>query len=208
MKTVSSNSKGSEAFYQELSIMSWFIGKENFVQLLGYSESPFCILMEYYYLGALTDILFKSMPLIQTTKHLSLNFSLQISSALAMLHQSGFAHSDLKLHNVFLKQRPLLSNAKSDLVTLKHFQSGMEYVCVLGDFGIAKVVDDSVLRVKAYHPVNAKGLTIAYAAPEILRKFRNPVLINTEGGDYFKRSDVFSLAIVVYELLSASLVWT
>lgn len=177
-----------ESFYQEVSLMYYFVGKPNFVQLVGFCNSPYQILTKYYSLGNLETALLKRQ-FISPTNRVIIKFSLQISRALAFMHQSGFAHADIKALNIFVD-----------------FDDKGEHQCYLGDFGLAQVLDDSHLVVKAYQVYNQKGLTVPYAAPELIWRFRSRNMTSWRADD-FKRSDVYSFSILLYEITCGLAVW-
>jgi serine/threonine protein kinase len=122
-----------------------------------------------------------------------LSFGLQIGGAIALMHEKGFAHSDIKALNVFVD---------------RDYWGKLQ--CYLGDFGLAQILDDSHLIVKAYRVFNIKGLTIPYAAPEVLQRFRSldPAQINLswKAGD-FQQADVYSYAVLLYEIVNCVYAW-
>jgi serine/threonine protein kinase len=100
----------------------------------------------------------------------------QILSALAEAHANHILHRDLKPENVMIERR----------------RSGPDSVKVL-DFGIAKVLGLGA----AASTLTQAGLvcgTPGYMSPEQLR-----------GGDVDARSDLFSLGVVLYEMLTHKL---
>ncbi|HEX5735183.1 MAG TPA: bifunctional serine/threonine-protein kinase/formylglycine-generating enzyme family protein [Blastocatellia bacterium] len=103
------------------------------------------------------------------------NITDQIAEALAAAHALGIVHRDLKPDNIMLTQ-------KADQ---------LDYVKVL-DFGIAKTMADD-----GADTVTKTGFVLgtpAYMSPEQLT-----------GENLDGRSDVYSLAIIVYEMLSGQL---
>ncbi|MGD0839074.1 MAG: serine/threonine-protein kinase [Polyangia bacterium] len=103
--------------------------------------------------------------------------ALQAGSALAAAHLAGIVHRDLKPENLFL-------------VTDAHARLGLR-VKVL-DFGIAKVKrrEDSTVKTQA-------GLLMgspAYMSPEQCR----------DSSDVDQRTDIYSLAVIVYEMLTGA----
>lgn len=102
-------------------------------------------------------------------------------------------HSDVKPANIFLERR----------------QPG-KISAVVGDLGVACVVDSSILRVKAYQESRVKGASLPYAAPEVIASFKE---LSAEEEELLSRpetakaGDVFSYAVVVYECLTRKFVW-
>lgn len=104
----------------------------------------------------------------------TLELILPVCEVLAEAHELGIIHRDVKPHNVFL-----------------HRDRRGERVKVL-DFGISKLVGDAELEERLTLAGGSVG-TPAYMAPE---RFMDE--------EYDGRSDVYSLGIVIYEMLSGS----
>lgn len=115
------------------------------------------------------------IPLSGMKVHLALDIVIQIASALSAAHQMGIVHRDIKPENVMVR---------SD-----------GYVKVL-DFGLAKLSDalegrtDRDVSMLSAAPGVVLG-TISYMSPEQARG------LNVDG-----RTDVFSLGIVFYEMIT------
>ena len=107
-----------------------------------------------------------------------LNLSIQISAALAAAHKAGIVHRDIKPENIMLRHDG--------------------YVKVL-DFGLAKLTeqpDPAQLGSGAVNLSISSGLlmgTVKYMSPEQAR-----------GRPVDARSDIFSLGVVIYEMLAGS----
>ena len=94
-----------------------------------------------------------------------LKFALDIAQALRASHQAGILHRDVKLQNTFWDP--------------------FQQVYKLGDFGVARIVDDG----KASTYTGTK----AYMAPEV------------ENGDrYDKTADIYSFGVMIYQLLNGT----
>lgn len=97
-----------------------------------------------------------------------------VCNALMAAHEEGIVHRDIKPDNIFL-----------------HNEHGREIVKVV-DFGVAKIMSDKLD--KSDHRLTATGMLIGtptYIAPERIA-----------GRDYDGRADVYSLGIILYEMLT------
>lgn len=83
-------------------------------------------------------------------------------------------------------------------------------VAVLADFSMSFVANGSKLGVKAFHKSLFKGLSVAYAPPELLRQFQNPtdpaVARHLETCPP-SSCDVFAFGVTVFELLTRTDAW-
>lgn len=93
----------------------------------------------------------------------------EVAKALDYAHQHGVVHRDVKPAN-FLLSGPV----------------GAEERVLLGDFGIARALDDAALTV-----TGSLVATIAYAAPEVLT-----------GGGFDGRADLYSLGCTLFRMLT------
>ncbi|MEM7582284.1 MAG: protein kinase [Acidobacteriota bacterium] len=98
-----------------------------------------------------------------------------VCSALTEAHAVGIIHRDIKPANVFLHQ-----TRRGEVVKIL-------------DFGIAKLVDEAAMEQQLTLDEGILG-TPAYMAPERL-----------SGNDYDGRSDVYSLGVLLYQLLTGRL---
>jgi serine/threonine-protein kinase len=113
---------------------------------------------------------------------LALRIAAEACSALSAAHQKGIVHRDIKPQNLLLAKGA----------------DGAESVKVI-DFGIAKVREDAGLGFTGI-VTGTTGYfvcTPAYASPEQAQGMR--------GSDLDGRSDVYSLGLVLYEMLTGSL---
>ena len=106
----------------------------------------------------------------------ALDVAIQVASALASAHQAGIVHRDIKPENIMLREDG--------------------YVKVL-DFGLAKLTEGHVTAptlVKAETNPGVVMGTTSYMSPEQAR-----------GHEVDRRTDIFSLGVVVYEMVAGRL---
>jgi serine/threonine-protein kinase len=110
----------------------------------------------------------------------AVEFVIQACEALAEAHAAGLVHRDIKPENLFLTVR------RDGWATVK-----------LLDFGISKIIDAETISTTLRRHVDTRDLlgTPHYMAPETVRSSR-------EAGP---RSDLWSMGVVLYELLSGRL---
>jgi len=141
-------------------------------------DQPF-VVMEYVQGESLRDRLKRAGTLAPAA---ALRIAGQVSSALAAAHQRGIIHRDIKPQNILLSK-----NA-----------DGSETVKVI-DFGIAKVREEAGLGFTGML-TSTTGMfvgTVAYASPE--------QALGMRGSDLDGRTDLYSLGLVLYEMLSGRL---
>lgn len=108
----------------------------------------------------------------------ALELLVQLCDALSAAHAAGVVHRDLKPENIFLVQTP----------------DNPEFVKVL-DFGIAKFLDGAGLGQDNVTQLTAQGRTVGtirYMSPEQIL-----------GRPVDSRSDIYTLGVVMYRLLTA-----
>ncbi len=143
------------------------------------SDGIFYIVMELLEGRSLRDVLAREAPL-DTARAVSL--MLQISAAVAAAHEEGVIHRDLKPGNIFLVQR---SHAPTIVKVL--------------DFGIAKLASDAAEGLEQ-KPLTQTGVMIGtprYMSPE-----------QCDGAELTPASDVYSLGIILYEMLTGTTPFT
>lgn len=106
----------------------------------------------------------------------ALHIAWQVASALEAAHNQGIIHRDLKPENIFLVKDEKDDKGKTDFVKVM-------------DFGIAKVQNAGQLGIQT---ATGKFLGSAgYTGPE-----------QATGGTVTKRSDIYALGVVLYEMLT------
>ena len=171
--------KQLSTFYQEIAVMSYLGKHDNIAQILGYTLSPYSIIMKYYSLGSLDGWL--QDPRNPLTKTIVISFGLDIASGLEHMHLHGICHADIKPQNILI-------DATNDKITL-----------VLADFGISQVFSNKSLLVAAFVPIAVNALSIKYAAPEAIARLRTRRPLASE---YLPFLDVYSYGITLFELLT------
>lgn len=106
----------------------------------------------------------------------SLEIIRQVLTALAVAHNAGIVHRDVKPENILL----------SESISHKHVLSPPSYTAKVADFGLARAVSD----VTSTHSGQMLG-TVAYIAPEIVTRGRAD-----------QRADLYALGVMLYELLA------
>ena len=105
------------------------------------------------------------------------------------MHKLLIAHCDIKPDNVLLKV------VQGSLVG------------VLSDFGISRILDDQASSVAGFQTHNLNGASILYASPEAILRVRRAGDPSVNLPQVIKAGDVYSLAMVVYEMLTQRKPW-
>ena len=112
-----------------------------YVEILGFSDNPFKIIMEYCEGGDLRKVLCKyEVPIQDKEKMIS-----QILFAIKEIHEVGLIHGDLKYENIFLVNKFIPGNTKN--IRIK-----------IGDFGLSEIGENLVY-----------GGTPGFMAPKVPR---------------------------------------
>lgn len=137
------------------------------------------IVMELLEGRTLRDVLAREAPLDAAR---SVSMMLQISAAVAAAHEAGIIHRDLKPANIFIVQR----------------KDAPPFVKVL-DFGIAKLAAESF---DDDDPKTLTAVGVMIGTP----KYMSPE--QCESGPLTPASDVYSLGIILYEMLTGTTPFT
>jgi hypothetical protein len=173
-------------FIQEVSIM-WMCRMEKRIsKMIGYRTDPPCLVMKYYPLGDLDNLIHKPLKGRSTyTAWQALSFSRDCAIALDHIHSLKIVHGDVKPSNFLLEQEESILYA------------------VLTDFGIAMIFEKSTSRINAYEIKNAFGLSIRYSAPELFNKN----FITEMSFVSVSPRDVYAFAILTWEILCRKRPW-
>ena len=163
------------------------VNHPNIVCLYGVVKDPsgqFCLLMELADRGSLRQLLDETPAAIVGDLNAQLALAYGIASGLAYLHdEKNLMHHDIKAANV------LLFSTKDDQLVAK-----------LGDFGLATGVSSaSTLNCTVATNIDPRAGTSMYRAPETYGY--------NETARYDKRSEVYSYAMVLYQLLTGAKPW-
>jgi serine/threonine protein kinase len=175
------NSKSEEAFYQEVGIMIMLSPFPNFCRIIGLTEKPASMILQYYPDGSLQSW-------IQGNRYdrgAIAKISKEISSALIIMHSHYLAHCDIKPQNVLVE-----------------IVEGIP-TCFVTDFGITQILSDKILASRDFQVTNLRGLSVPYAAPEAFSFFINREFFGAD----LKKFDIYSFAYVVLELLTRKMPW-
>ena len=151
-------------------------------RVLGPPEEP-CYLwfvMEFCEGGDLNQFILSRRPDSQTNN----SFMLQLTSAVAFLHENNIVHRDLKPDNILISE-------KSGTPVLKVADFGLSKVCAgLGDTSVGNEGEDKNRNVN----VNKFWLSSAcgsdfFMAPEVWE------------GHYTAKADIFALGIIIWAML-------
>lgn len=161
------DAKQRHAAHQESRLLSQ-LNHPNIIRYLDSFESPgtghLCLVMEYCPGGDVGALIRKRRG-VPFDEPLIITWYRQLASALDYLHQRKILHRDIKTGNIFVS---------ADSSVLK-----------LGDFGVAKVLDQTSQMAQT-----CVG-TPSYLSPEICGR-----------GRYNNKSDVWSLGCVYYQIMT------
>jgi serine/threonine protein kinase len=175
------NDASREAFYQEIGIMIMLLPFPNFCRILGYTENPMSIIMEFYPDGSLNEWLKTRI----CSKGNLLKILREISQGLNVMHSYFLAHCDLKPQNILVK---VSNGIPSFFIT---------------DFGITQVLSESIIAAKSFNIINLRGLSVHYASPEAFTSFRTKKYSSVD----FRMFDVYSFGCLTYEVQTRRMPW-
>ncbi|KAI9541075.1 Serine/threonine-protein kinase 35 [Dissostichus eleginoides] len=151
-------------------------------RVLGPPEEP-CYLwfvMEFCEGGDLNQFILSRRPNPQTNN----SFMLQLTSAVAFLHENNIVHRDLKPDNILISER-------SGTPVLKVADFGLSKVCAgIGNTNVGKEGEDKIknINVNKFWLSSACGSDF-FMAPEVWE------------GHYTAKADIFALGIIIWAML-------
>jgi serine/threonine protein kinase len=171
------------AFEQEVAVLHYLKSSSHIAKFLGFTESPCCILMKFYPEGSLEKWIYSNRKF---SRMYIVCMVRDVGYGLRSMHELSIAHCDVKPQNVLLEV------------------VGRSLIALLTDFGIANVLSETLVEVKAFKVANLKGFSVSYAAPEAFVRLKNnmpdkPVVI--------KAGDVYSLGVIIFEMLHRASPW-
>jgi len=163
-------------FYREAKVVSR-LAHPNIVNLIDFGRTPDGVLylaMEFVRGSSLTSQMTRPMPLERTVHIIG-----QVCDALSEAHAKGVVHRDLKPDNILLTS-----------------QTGRADVVKVLDFGVAKISrGEGGTSISA---LTAAGFIVG--TPQ----YMSPEQIGGEGGKLTHRSDLYSLAVITFEMLAGT----
>ncbi|KAI3635002.1 hypothetical protein MIR68_006568 [Amoeboaphelidium protococcarum] len=181
-----------QQFVQEISMLNFFSNNRLFVKLVGFSTQPNTIVMKFYPFGNIEDVLTGRSAYAQWSQELMFSLLVDVIEGLSEMHRQGFVHSDIKPANIMLGRD----------------NQNAPFHAVISDFGIAQIVSNRALLVSAFQISKFQGLSVNYAAPELVARIINPQLALEELPPQVKLSlDVYSVSIMGFEMMCKQPAW-
>jgi hypothetical protein len=174
------------SFQQEISLMEFFSDSSYVAKLIGFCKEPVCLIMKYYPLGSLDSWYDKHREVLGQSNKVKMAVCGDIGRGILTLHERHVSHCDLKPQNVLVDKDELRPRF------------------VLTDFGISKILTEEYLASEAFQIRNLRGLTVSYAAPDAINRFRKK-----QAGTPVqeKLGDIYSLGCVIYFVLTQKVLW-
>jgi serine/threonine protein kinase len=157
----------------------------------GYTDNglPYFV-MEYMVGKELVELIIKESPL---PVYRAVNIMIQISDALAACHEEGIVHQDLKPENIFLVKR----EGRRKLVRLNNNSKNPISTENEDSYDMVKVLDFGVAHLAKLESADTIAGTPEFMAPE-----------QAQGITGDLRSDIYSLGVIFYEMLTKDLPFT
>jgi serine/threonine protein kinase len=172
------------SFQQEISLMEFFSDSEHVAKLIGFCKEPVCLLMKYYPLGSLEKWTGFNNTYIKKSRKVKLVICWDIARGILVLHSRQVAHCDMKPQNILVEQE------------------GPRFL--LTDFGISKILTEEYLASEAFEIRNIRGLTVAFAAPDVMKRFSHKT---TGTPNEEKAGDIYSFGVILFFILTLVKPW-
>ena len=184
------NARTKRGFFQEIALMHKFRNHPGFCRVYAFSLKPACIVMKFYQHGDLQHFICGQGIAAQHfcySKWQLVSLFRSYCSAIAFMHECGIAHCDVKPENVLL-----------DVI-------GTQLIPIVTDFGICRIFAEEAIQVDAFEVADIIGVSLRYAAPEVLVHFRKSHKITD--ARVIKAGDTYALSITLMEMLKKRTVW-
>lgn len=182
-------------FMQEVALMTCFRHLPVFAKLLAYTVEPMAMMVQYYPLGSLKNLIqgrVESPQLLGAdfvwTLDLVIQLMCNLCDAINALHDANVAHCDIKPHNCLMYMHTVQEKKKPE----------KQLMTMLNDFGLSRL-----LNIRGQ--VTVTGGSPVYSAPEVLDRFHNKIRV--ENPDEIKAGDVYAFGCVVYECTTRQEMW-
>jgi hypothetical protein len=174
-------------FVEELAALNLLRQEKHIAKLIGFCETPCCLVLKYYQQGSLNFWIHGKKPL---TKSIVLHMVSDIAKGIEAIHRANIAHCDIKLQNISVDVDP----------------SPRKFSLVIAEFGNARLLmpehEEAAIKQKFRSPNLASGSSARYASPEAFDRYHAK-----KYGDNVKQTDLYSFACVIYEILHRKLPW-
>lgn len=188
-------------FFHEVSIIYALQFSRNVIKFYGCTRQPSQTVVTRLYNDSLADLIYAEWQSEPPSDSTYLGLTLDLVNGLNDMHTYGIAHLDVKPPNLLIER----VNPKTNYTKIAS-------KLVLCDFGISKVLsktgdnESEEPSIRGKLRGGARGISFFYAAPESFAMFK---IGHNPGGnsDIYKAMDVYSFAVVLYEMLSLSMPW-
>ncbi|PKY41705.1 kinase-like protein [Rhizophagus irregularis] len=187
----SKNINGAD-FIRQLDSYYTVMSSEKSPKLYGISRDPetndYILVMQYASGGDLRQYLQDNFVEIDWYQKISI--LLEIAKGLKAIHDHGYVHHDFHGGNVLLELSESFEGEENED---SKYNVTQKYDILISDLGLCNVFSDSLSYSKKFYGI------IPYIAPEILSNIGND---DEKEEIYTKASDVYSFAMIMWELTS------
>lgn len=173
-------------FHQEVALLHYLNSQsDKFAELIGYTDEKLTMVMKYYIFGSVKNLL--TVHLAIWTKKCAIDLLRDIADGISTMHNLGFAHCDIKIDNILVE-----FNEKKG-----------RYAALVTDLGISRVLTPTTMGIYAFRFKHTLGISVNYAAPEIILVFRLRQEDRRTIHDIMA-GDVYAYGIVMSQFLNKS----